>query len=509
MKKNFLRKAGIVALAASVALTFSVTGMTFADTTSESEAKAAYDQAKAEYDQAKADYEAAQKAKDDVYASSDSIIKYVSDQYDKSKTALEDATKAKNEASDQYYKDKATYDDAVTATSTAKTNYDTENAKKADYEAELKVAQKASEIDKKVTAIYCIAYNEDGAYDTNATPFGTATDGSIAEAYDEAISYEKSLKKEKEDADQATATALNAVRTAGVTAEEENLSTDDSSWTDAQKAAVKAYRQAKAYSDVVDAGYNDAKECLDNLNQVVTHEVTVTDFNTAKDTRCQEDTTIQGNLTTAQGKLDNIEKLKKIYDQAVADEATAKAAMDASKEKLDAAEKELTKATKDEAALKTELAYVKDNAYNFVSGKLKATENATPYLYTLDQAIKDAKDKYDAADHNRSDAYDIWQKAKSNTTVVTKLKKLKTPKSFKVKAIGKSKVKVSWKKVSHASYYRVKVAKKGSMAYKSYKTKKTSKILKLKKGKKYKIRVNACAKTYKNSSTKTKVVKVK
>lgn len=90
------------------------------------------------------------------------------------------------------------------------------------------------------------------------------------------------------------------------------------------------------------------------------------------------------------------------------------------------------------------------------------------------------------------------------TSVTKDIKKIKTP-TVKVKKVGKKAIKVTWKKVSFAKKYQVKVGKK------TYTTKKTSYVVKkLKKGT-YKVKVRALKNGAYNASnfSKTKKVKIK
>lgn len=88
----------------------------------------------------------------------------------------------------------------------------------------------------------------------------------------------------------------------------------------------------------------------------------------------------------------------------------------------------------------------------------------------------------------------------------TPVKKKQLTKVKKLKAVNKKKgtVKLTWKKVSKAKKYQIKVGKK---TYTSKKTTKT--IKKLKKGKKYTFKVRATATGYKASAWVKKTIKIK
>ena len=86
-------------------------------------------------------------------------------------------------------------------------------------------------------------------------------------------------------------------------------------------------------------------------------------------------------------------------------------------------------------------------------------------------------------------------------TVVKKLSKVK---GLKAKNSKKGVLKISWKKVSNAKKYQVKVGKK------TYNTRKASlTVKKLKKGKKYTVKVRATASGYTSSAWASKKVKIK
>lgn len=88
------------------------------------------------------------------------------------------------------------------------------------------------------------------------------------------------------------------------------------------------------------------------------------------------------------------------------------------------------------------------------------------------------------------------------TSITNNVKKIKTP-TIKVKKVGKKSIKITWKKVSFAKKYQIKVGKK------TYTTKKTSYVVKkLKKGT-YKVKVKALKNGSYQASNFSKVKKVK
>jgi hypothetical protein len=524
IEKNFLRKAGIVTLAASMALTFSVTGAAFASTTSVSEAKADYEAAQAAYEEALANYKEAKATKDSVYKDEESLVAYVKDLKDKAAEANTAAQKAKTEAQTQYYKDKQAYTNAQNDADAAKTTYDNlakqestlkealEDAK--DAEA---TAQKAVDINKMNISFYKTAYNDDHAYNYEQAA-GTATDDSISAAYRDAIAYQKTLAAEEEAARKATDDAAAALRKALNKDSSYTIpDTEDPNWTDAQKALYKTYTQKKAYSDTVTRGLGETNSVVKTLAEVVVEpqKTTVQAFNQAQNGRLTENsdyaeklTTAKNNTKQAQENYDAIATAKSDYEDKAAKAETALATMNASQKTFEDAAKAATAAANEATRTSNEYNTVKNNAVGLIAGTKVATANEMPSLYALNQKVNDAKTALDVAEHERDDAADVYNSLKSSSTK-TVLKKLKRAKNFKVQAKGNSKVKVSWSKVKHAKYYKVQVQKKGSKSFKRYKTTKLSKTLKLKKGKTYKIKVFACANNYKNSTTKTKTVKVK
>ena len=227
-------------------------------------------------------------------------------------------------------------------------------------------------------------------------------------------------------------------------------------------------------------------------------------------------------LDTASETLDklNAEKaglqaLKDKYDAAVKAEAdalaaknnAATAASDAAK-KAKAAQDAYDKMVTEQAAVKNlddadvaELQrFGKYNTYailgvdtlnNTVKNYGLNTDANDVELTALEGTLRSAQD-YVAATQKAKDAKDAaadeMHKASNILTRKKAAWRLGTP-SIKVTS-KKGAVKVSWKKVKHASKYKLRV-KKGNGSYKTYYTSKTSKTFKVKKGTKVKVKVRA------------------
>jgi hypothetical protein len=253
---------------------------------------------------------------------------------------------------------------------------------------------------------------------------------------------------------------------------------------------------------------SNAKDAINSVKEVLKTNVQTAD-------------TARQNASDALDKLNatsaNLTNLKTAWDNAAKDEAdklTAKnnavaAAVEASK-KVTAAQNKYDTAFKEQQAVKnlddTDVAelqrFGKYNAYAILGVKdptstTDASVTNQPVsdpnveLTVLENTLRSAQD-YVAATQKAKDAKDAaadeMHKASNILTRKKAAWRLGTP-SIKVTS-KKGAVKVSWKKVKHASKYKLRV-KKGNGSYKTYYTSKTSKTFKVKKGTKVKVKVRA------------------
>jgi chromosome segregation ATPase len=537
LKKNFLRKAGIVTLAASMALTFSVTGAAFADTTSESEAKAAYETAKENYDKAVDAYDAAVKEYDTATTNKDNaysdLTKYYADKvaaaqktYDDARTAVDTAkkdkadkekaaetaaanlTKAKADLS-KAIEDAKTKDARVAAAaetlSNAQNTYNTDNGKMDSYQDEAKKisdAEAVKEANNKLRTGYQSTLTTLKA-DEN-------TEGSIAyytKKLNDATAANDTAKiaeyKERLTEAQNSKTNIDAEMT-----KLDNSDTEQENKITAAKSAIATLFGIGSYDEIGIGSYDESK-VKDLQDKIKADKKAIDEAQAAYDKVKGENSAV----ADAQAKVTEATTADANAKQAVKDAATALAT--ANTTAADAAEDLNTiKAEQNTYSTATDA----EKADLLKNKDAKVGSNTLASLAVLDTAkttarlkVADAKTDLDVAEHKRDDAYDVWQAAKkADTTTSSSTKKLAKAKNVKIKVLGNGKVKVTWSKVKNAQKYYVTYAKKGTTAYtKKSAGKATSKTLKLKKGTKYKIRVIAASTKAKNSITTSKVVKVK
>jgi hypothetical protein len=509
------------------------------------EKRAAYEKAKAAYEEAVAAQEKAESEFTTATANAKSLKQFYADKVAEAKTALDTAKTEYATAKDTYDKAVAAYDKAVEARKEAEAAY--KKAVQETGDAEIKNAtDKLATANQDLLNITTVRDNYDtytAAYLKDLETFETNRK-EIQDMANKMRNLKDTMYKEgtttlTDEYSKAYAAYEAAYKVAGTGSDTKP------EWFLKQEGNEANAKDANFKGSLIDQ-YKENREKVNKIEDTYIGAAAMTNptqgsidymenaVSEAKTNIAKNKTTLASKVADAQKNRDaksealdklnatsaNLTNLKTAWDNAVKDEEeklTAKnnaaaAAVEAAN-KVTAAQNKYDTAFAEQQAIKNlddadvaELQrFGKYNTYAILG--LNAYDSNGNYyadpkvsnlrseidveLTVLEDTLRSSQD-YVAATQKAKDAKDAaadeMHKASNILTRKKAAWRLGTP-SIKVTS-KKGAVKVSWKKVKHASKYKLRV-KKGNGSYKTYYTSKTSKTFKVKKGTKVKVKVRA------------------
>lgn len=394
------------------------------------------------------------------------------------------------------YKEALTaYSDAQDKEATAKANYEAVDA--SELEAELAKAKKEA---SEASALSDDATKLNGYYTEVSQAVADENDTAIDSVVTDAAKQLTTLNTELTEATAAVKTSKKAweSETTDETKKQELMD----AYYEAQGTEAVLKERVKLYQNFIniiasdedgDGTYTANDTISFTTDQTKYYSTTLIADKYVEDSAAYMIAEYEEAAEKAQTAYDNVATLKEAYESAKTATSDALTAKQNAWDTYQSALKTQDEAEDTEEAKYNQLTKVKNNADGLIAGTVTVTKTDYPDLYALDTAISDAETALEEAKKAKSEAYQEYDLANETYTrakAAYQASKNKLSKPVITVKAGKKCVKISWKKVSGATKYKLRI-KKGNGKYKSYYTKKTSYKVKVKKGTKVKVCVRA------------------